>query len=255
MLIARARRLGQETFGVVDGDGFTPLRDQPFGRMVTAAPEIPLADVELLSPTRPSRVLVVLGGFLPPDAPVRPPDVEPVLFPKVIPRHLGHNGEVVKPAGLTGSLDMEAELALVIGRKTRSVTAEEGWHSIFGFTVYNDFTASEFLPARDFYSAKSMDTFGSCGPWINTDIERQRIEAGIDIIGRVNGEQRQRGTTKLYKFDPGEVVAHASRFVTLLPGDIISLGTPPPAAPVLPGDVCEAEVEGIGILRNRVAQT
>ncbi|BCB88629.1 hypothetical protein Psuf_059420 [Phytohabitans suffuscus] len=253
MLIARGHHAGQETFGVVDGDGFAPVRDQPFERVVPAGPQVPLADVELLSPTRPSRVLVVLGGFLPPDLSVRPPDAEPVLFPKVIPWHLGHDGEVVKPAGLSGSLDMEAELALVIGRKTRSVTAEQGWDSIFGFTVYNDFTAAEFLPARDFYTAKSMDTLGSCGPWITTDLDRERIEAGIEIIGRVNGEQRQRGTTKRYKFDPGEIVAHASRFVTLLPGDIISLGTPPPAAPVLPGEVCEAEVEGIGVLRNHVA--
>ena len=106
----------------------------------------------------------------------------------MVTEHLGPDDKIPYPEFLTGSLDMEAELAVVIGRRTRGVSADEAWESIFGFTVYNDITASEFLPMGDFYRAKSIDGFSSFGPWVATDISRDDIRDGLAITGRVNGE-------------------------------------------------------------------
>jgi Fumarylacetoacetate (FAA) hydrolase family len=83
-------------------------------------------------------------------------------------------------------------------------------------------TASEFLAAGDFYRAKSIDGFSSFGPWVSTDISRDDIRDGLAITGRVNGRPCQHGNTSRFKFDPGQVISEASRYVTLLPGDVIA---------------------------------
>jgi 2-keto-4-pentenoate hydratase/2-oxohepta-3-ene-1,7-dioic acid hydratase in catechol pathway len=250
--IGRASTPGGVAYGEVTGDSFLPLRGDPFTAVVHAGGEYPLDAVQLLHPVEPRRVLVILGGFLPEGENAPPHGSAPKLFPKVVTEHLGPDGKIPYPEFLTGSLDMEAELALVIGRRTRGVSAVEAWESIFGFTVYNDVTASEFLPMGDFYRAKSIDGFSSFGPWVVTDISRGDIRDGLAITGRVNGEPHQRGNTGRFKFDPGRVVSEASRYVTLLPGDVITLGTPPPAHPVRRGDHVEAEVERIGVLSNLI---
>ena len=250
MRIGRAETPGGVVYGEVTGDSFRPLSADPFTAITHAGGEYPLDAVRLLHPAEPRRVLVILGGFLKPGEDAPPPGSAPKLFPKVVTEHLGPGDKIPYPGFLTGSLDMEAELAVVIGRRTRGVSAGEAWESIFGFTVYNDITASEFLAAGDFYRAKSIDGFSSFGPWVATDISRDDIHDGLAITGRVNGEPGQRGTTSRFKFDPGRVVSEASRYVTLLPGDVIALGTPPPARPVQRGDHVEAEVEGIGVLSN-----
>lgn len=252
MRIGRASTPGGVAYGEVTGDSFLPLRGDPFTAVVHVGEEYPLDAVQLLHPVEPRRVLVILGGFLPEGENAPHGGSAPKLFPKVVTEHLGPGDKIPYPEFLTGSLDMEAELALVIGRRTRGVSAVEAWESIFGFTVYNDLTASEFLPAGDFYRAKSIDGFSSFGPWVVTDISRDDIRDGLAITGRVNGEPHQRGNTSRYKFDPGRVVSEASRYVTLLPGDVITLGTPPLAHPVRRGDHVEAEVERIGVLSNLI---
>ena len=252
MRIGRASTPGGIAYGEVTGDSFLPLRGDPFTAVVHAGEEYPLDAVQLLHPVEPRRVLVILGGFLPEGENAPPEGSAPKLFPKVVTEHLGPGDKIPYPGFLTGSLDMEAELALVIGRRARSVPADEAWKSILGFTVYNDITASEFLPTGDFYRAKSIDGFSSFGPWVVTGISRDDIRDGLAITGRVNGEPCQRGNTSRFKFDPGRVVSEASRYVTLLPGDVITLGTPPPARPVRRGDYVEAEVERIGVLGNLI---
>jgi 2-keto-4-pentenoate hydratase/2-oxohepta-3-ene-1,7-dioic acid hydratase in catechol pathway len=250
MLIGRAETPDGVVYGQVDKDSFLVLAGDPFTRTEYSGREYPLDSVRLVHPVEPRRVLVVLGGFLPEGQDAVTPGSVPRLFPKVVTEHLGPDAVIPYPEFLTSSVDMEAELALVIGRRTRGASAAEGWESIFGFTVYNDVSASEFVVERDFYRAKSIDGFSSFGPWVSTDISRDDIRDGLAILGRVNGEERQRGITSRFKFDPGQVVSEASRYVTLLPGDVISLGTPPPAQPVQRGDRIQAEVEGIGVLNN-----
>ncbi len=123
--------------------------------------------------------------------------------------------------------------------------------AILGFTTYNDVhrppsSSRPGLPHR----AKSLDGFSVFGPWVSTDITREHIREGLAITGRVNGVVSPGRATRRFKFDPGQVLSHASRYVTLPPGDIIALGTPPPAYPIQPGDTVEADVELLGVLTN-----
>lgn len=248
MKIARGRVAGKITYGIVHDDSFVALPGDPFGKLDTTGSAVDLHAVELLPPVKPSRVLVILGGFLRDDESATT-QVEPRLFPKVVSGHLGPGAVIPRPSVLTGDLMMEAELALVVGQRVHNVDVDEAWDAILGFTAYNDVTAAEFVPA-DLYRAKSMDGFSAFGPWISTDLHRNDIRSGLAITGRVNGNVVQRGNTARFKFDPGQVLSHASRYVTLQPGDVIPLGTPPPPARLMPDDIVEVEVEGIGTLRN-----
>ncbi len=252
MRIARAMTADGITAGLIDDGAFLPIVGTPFTERgqtpARTGVELALDDVELLAPVVPSRVLVILGGFLLDDQPL-PPGTEPRLFPKVVTNHLGPNVVIPRPSVLTGAMEMEAEIALVVGSTVHRASPSGAWEAILGFTTYNDVTAAEFVPA-DLYRAKSLDGFSVFGPWISTDITREHIRDGLAITGRVNGVVCQSGNTARFKFDPGQVLSHASQYVTLLPGDIIALGTPPPAHPIQPGDIVEADVELLGVLTN-----
>ena len=198
------------------------------------------------------RIWVVLGGFLPaPDA-VLPPGTVPRLVPKVVLDASRDGGCVVAPADLAGGIAVEGELALVIGADVHRPSSGQAARAIAGFTCFNDATALALLSEGEWALAKSFDTFASIGPGMRTDLDDDAIMAGLAITTRVNGEERQRGDTRLYKFPPSEVVHYLATHVTLRRGDVISLGTPPPPAPVVPGDQVEIEVEGVGILHNTI---
>ena len=198
------------------------------------------------------RIWVVLGGFLPtPDA-VLPPGTVPRLVPKMVLDASGDGGVVVSPADLAGGIAVEGELAVVIGSEVHRPSAAEAAGAILGYTCFNDATAMGLLAEGEWALSKSMDSFASIGPEVRTDLDDVAVMAGLAIVTRVNGEERQRGDTALYKFAPSDVVRYLAMHVTLRPGDVISLGTPPPPAPVLAGDTVEIEVEGVGILHNTV---
>ncbi len=199
------------------------------------------------------RVWVVLGGFLDgPDA-VLPPGTVPRLVPKAVAEVSGDGGEIRRPPGITGDIAVEGELAVVIGAELSGAGPSEADEAILGYACFNDVTAVELLARAEWSLAKSFDTFASLGPWIETGLTEDRVMQGLRITTRVNGEERQRGSTGLFKFRPSEVVSYLSRHTTLHPGDVVSLGTPPPAPPVHPGDEVEIEVEGVGVLHNRVS--
>jgi 2-keto-4-pentenoate hydratase/2-oxohepta-3-ene-1,7-dioic acid hydratase in catechol pathway len=254
--IARARLAGHSSYGLVDGDRFQPITGDPFGKFRAEGAAVPLDLVEPLSSTDPRTVMVMLGGFR--RAETETVDHPPRLaFKGIGVEPSGDGGAVVYPPLATAPLSAESELAVVIGRTARSVPVEHAWSVIAGFTVMNDVTAFEFLQtsglptdrASGIAVAKAFDTFCSLGPWIETEINDEMIRKGLTICTRVNGEERQRGTTRLFKFPVGEVVSFASQVMTLHPGDVISLGTPM-YVEVHHGDAVESEVEGVGVLRN-----
>ena len=198
------------------------------------------------------RIWVVLGGFhASPDATL-PPGTVPRLIPKMVLGATGDGGHVVSPVGLEGGIAVEGELALVIGRELHRPSRAEAADAIRGYTCFNDVTALGLLSEGEFGLSKSFDTFASIGPDVRADLDDDAVMAGLAIETRVNGERRQQGTTRLYKFPPSEVVRYLATYVTLRPDDVISLGTPPPPAPVAPGDLVEIEVEGVGVLHNTV---
>jgi 2-keto-4-pentenoate hydratase/2-oxohepta-3-ene-1,7-dioic acid hydratase in catechol pathway len=196
------------------------------------------------------RIWVVLGGFLPSTDAVLPPGTVPRLVPKMVLDASGDGGRIVCPTDLDGGIAVEGELALVIGREIHRPSAAEAADAILGFSCFNDATAMGLLAEGEWAMSKSMDSFASIGPELRTDLDDDAVMAGLAITTRVNGEERQRGDTRLYKFRPSEVVRYLATHATLRAGDVISLGTPPPPAPVVPGDRVEIEVEGVGVLNN-----
>ena len=177
------------------------------------------------------------------------PDEEPILFLKAPSTLVVNGGDIVLPPE-SSRVDYEGELALVIGRKIKNWPAERFLDALAGVCCANDVTARD-LQKKDgqWARAKSFDTFCPVGP---------EIVAGLDptnlaIATRVNGAVKQASRTSQMTFPPAFLVAYISRMMTLFPGDLILTGTPAGIGPLAPGDVVEVEIEGIGVLMNRVS--
>lgn len=187
----------------------------------------------------------------------RPVPEEPIYFEKAVTSIIAHDQPVIYPPHL-GRIDPEVELAFVIGKRARGVKEAEAGAYIAGYTILNDMTARD-LQQKDignrnpWYRSKSLDTFCPVGPWIVTADEIDPQEA-LMIKLRVNGEVRQNSSTRYLVFNVPTLLCRISELITLEPGDIISTGTPEGIAPVYPGDVMEAEIEKIGVLRNPVRE-
>lgn len=258
MYVARAECEGRELCGTVSSHTFRPFAsDRLFDHPQLSDVEVPLTDVQLRAPVSPDLAWIVLGGYRRPGT-ERRAGLEPMLFPKRVRGGTGTEGTIVRPTGMPGSICLEPELAIVIGKRLRSASHDEAIEGIFGYTIFNDVTMLEFLPLKpeskaDYFRGKCADTFASVGPWIRTDITPEDIDAGLAIEGRINGTVGIVGNTRNLKYSVGDMVSFVSRYTTLEPGDLISLGTPdiPPA--LEPGDEVEIEIEGIGVLRNVVA--
>jgi 2-keto-4-pentenoate hydratase/2-oxohepta-3-ene-1,7-dioic acid hydratase in catechol pathway len=157
-------------------------------------------------------------------------------------------------------VDAEGELAVVISRAGRAIKQENAAQYIAGFTCFNDVSdrAAQYAD-KQYFRGKSIDTGGPCGPWIVTPDELPTYGRGLKIETRWNGEVMQQSNTAQLIFPVDHLIAYVSRNMTLLPGDIISTGTPSgvgvfrdPPVFLQPGDVVEVEIEGIGTLRNPV---
>lgn len=185
----------------------------------------------------------------------------PMLFSKA-PSCLQIPGGPIELAEDLTQVDAEAELAVVIGRPGRRIPKEKAREHIAGYTCFNDISDREAQYAdKQFFRGKSIDTGGPCGPWIVTPDELPDLAKGLAVRCRWNGELMQESNTDQLIFPVDELIAHASRNMTLLPGDIISTGTPggvgvfrEPQVFLKPGDVVEVEVEGIGTLTNPVVR-
>jgi 2-keto-4-pentenoate hydratase/2-oxohepta-3-ene-1,7-dioic acid hydratase in catechol pathway len=208
-------------------------------------------EARLLAPATPSKIVAVGLNYRDHAAERgKPIPDEPLLFLKPPSSVIGP-GEPIRRPAWAGRVDHEAELGLVIGRKAYDLPspAAASGH-IFGAVCVNDVTARE-LQDKDvqFTRAKGFDTFCPVGPCIATGLDL----ANLEVVGRVNGVVRQKSRTDQLIFDAFHLVWFVSRVMTLLPGDIISTGTPAGIGPLASGDVVEVEVEGVGVLRNPVS--
>ncbi len=176
------------------------------------------------------------------------PEDEPMLFLKAPSALVLPGGEIVKPPE-SRRVDYEGELALVIGSKVKRLPQERWLEALAGVCCANDVTARD-LQKKDgqFARAKSFDTFCPVGPAIVAGLD----PSDLAIQTRVNGTVRQSARTSGMVFSPAFLVAYVSRMMTLLPGDLILTGTPAGVGPLAAGDTVEVEIEGVGILRNRV---
>lgn len=239
------------------GEMVVPLADAPYRTLdaagdyapvVDGAP-IPLADVTMLPPVQPSKILCVgrnyaahaaeLGNEVP---------TSPLIFLKTPSSLIASGDEVVYPK-ISQRVDHEGELAVIIGKRCKHVAEADAQDVIFGYAVANDVTARDLQKVEDQWSrAKGCDTFGPIGPWVDTAFNpsNRRLRA------LVNDELRQDSNTDLMVYSIGRVIAHITAGITLEPGDLILTGTPAGIGPVQPGDVMTVEIEGLGSISNPV---
>jgi 2-keto-4-pentenoate hydratase/2-oxohepta-3-ene-1,7-dioic acid hydratase in catechol pathway len=268
MRIARFAIAGEVGYGVVgsaqpdgvaaaagtDGLVIGELTGHPFGigteSIRFSGVRYPLADVRLLAPVLPSKVVAIgrnyadhareMGGE---------PPAEPVIFLKPSTSVAGPGDPIVRPVRLSARTDFEGELAVVIGRLCRDVPPQRAGEVIFGYTCANDVTARD-LQARDgqWARAKGFDTFCPLGPWIETEVD----PADLALTTQVNGQIRQDSRTSLLLHDVAALVSYVSAVMTLLPGDVLLTGTPAGVGALQEGDEVSVTIEGIGTLTNRV---
>jgi 2-keto-4-pentenoate hydratase/2-oxohepta-3-ene-1,7-dioic acid hydratase in catechol pathway len=252
MRIVRFELMGRTGYGLLEGEQISVLWGTPYngGLKNTTGEVMSLPEVTLLAPCEPSKIVAVGLNYRDHAAEIgHPLPEEPLLFMKPSTAVIGPDEDIVYPA-MSRQVDYEAELAVVIGRTCRHVKAEDFRDYVLGCTCINDVTARD-LQKKDgqFTRSKSFDTFAPLGPWIETavpDPDNLTVEAYL------NRENRQHSSTRNLVFSVGALVAFISRIMTLLPGDVIATGTPAGIGPMVPGDVVEIRVEGIGTLRNRV---
>ena len=184
----------------------------------------------------------------------------PVVFFKSPTCIVGPNDNIMQPLDST-QLDWEVELGVVIGRTARYVAEKDASRYVAGYCVINDVSEREFQlkkSASQWSKGKGCDTFGPLGPWLVTSDEIKDPQ-NLDMWLDVNGERRQTGNTRTMIFNVAQIVADVSRYMTLLPGDVITTGTPPgvalgmkPPVWLKPGDIVTLGIQGLGEQRQRV---
>ncbi len=234
---------------VAERDGRWRLIDgDVFGKFTEGA-EIDRDPVNVLAPVSPSKIVCVGLNYrdhaLEQHKPLPP---EPLLFLKPSTSVIGPGAAIEAPAW-AGRIDHEAELGVVIGRTARGVRAARAYDYILGLIAVNDVTARELQNKDGQYTrCKGFDTFAPIGPCIAVGLDGKDLQ----VQGFVNGSLRQNSRTRELIFTIPELVEFISSVMTLLPGDIISTGTPSGIGPIRPGDQVTIHVEGVGALTNPV---
>lgn len=220
-----------------------------FGRYRRREAETPLADVRLLAPSEPSKIICVGRNYVEHARELgnEAPKV-PLIFMKPPSSIIPNDGTIILPPQ-SAQVEHEAELVVVIGKRGRNITAEQAKKHIFGYTIGNDITARDLQRTDDQWTrAKGFDTFCSFGPWIDTEFD----PADAVVTCRVNGQMRQMASTRDMIFNVGTLIAYTSSVMTLEPGDLIFTGTPAGVGELRNGDEVVVEIEGLGVLKNPV---
>lgn len=268
MKIARFLFKGVVKIGFVSDKNITPLEcdsiegcmDKPVSEIKRncSKEKISLNKVNLLPPANPSKIICLGWNYLEHIEELKHDIPEkPMVFLKPPSAVIGDGDNVVLPnRKLSTEVNNEVELAVVVGRNARNVPKEEAYDHILGYTISQDITARDIqwkLRQRNeqWDIAKAFDTFAPLGPWIATKSEIKNPH-NLRISLRVNGKIRQDSNTRHMMFKIPDVIEYLSSVMTLLPGDVISTGTPKGVDLIKSGDLLEAEIENIGVLRNRV---
>jgi len=240
---------GVVRYGALGGEEIVPLDGAPWAGGRPQGNPVALADVTLLSPTDASKV-VCIGQNYRKHAEEMGKQVpkEPLIFIKPSTALNGPGSPIVLPPE-SEEVHHEGELAVVIGTRLHRADEETAARALFGYTCFNDVTARDIQRRESQHTrGKGYDTFACVGPWIETDVSPDDLR----LVCRVNGEIRQDGRTSDMVFTPARLVSFISSVMTLLPGDLVSTGTPSGVGRIVAGDVVEVEIEGIGVLRNPV---
>jgi 5-carboxymethyl-2-hydroxymuconate isomerase len=272
-------RQGKRSWGAIQGEAIVDLRDRfptlrdaiaadaldELKHAVEGAPAtVPLAEIRYLPPIPyPEKIICVGVNYANRNAEYKDgSDLPkyPSLFLRTPGSFVGHNEPIIRPRE-SDQLDYEGEIALIIGKPGRRIAESDYWSHVAGLTCLNEGTIRDWVRHGKFNvtPGKNFDKTGSCGPWMVT---RDEFQAGATMAVKtlVNGESRQDDTTESLIFSFGYLLHYISSFTTLVPGDVVSTGTPvgagarfDPPKWLKPGDVVEVTVPGIGTLRNPVA--
>jgi 2-keto-4-pentenoate hydratase/2-oxohepta-3-ene-1,7-dioic acid hydratase in catechol pathway len=245
----RWQRELQIGFGLLEGERVVPVSGWIYDGWQVAGEALPLAELTLLSPCTPSKIIGAgLNYRSAAAAKGKPIPAEPVLFLKPPSAVIGPETPIVFPRQVR-QLSFEVELAVVIGRRGRRIGPEQALGCVLGYTLANDVTAKDLLPeSGPWLKGKGFDTFQPLGPAIVTDLD----PAAVELEMWLNGERVQHGDTADLIFSVPELVSAASQIMTLEPGDVLLTGTPPGSGSLAVGDQIEARSEPLGRLANTV---
>jgi len=240
---------GSVSYGILEGETIRPLKGDLFGEPQPASGTVRLSEVQLLAPCQPSKVIAV-GLNYKSHLGERPTATYPGLFAKLPSSIVGPDDLILLPPDAKNT-HYEGELVIVIGKRAKNLTPAEAPRYIFGVTAGNDVSERDWQKADlQWFRAKTSDTFGPIGPVIAQGLNYDDLL----VQTRVNGEVRQSQRTTDLIFNTSSIVSYISKYVTLLPGDLIFTGTPGQTKALSPGDLVEVEVEGVGVLRNKVVR-
>lgn len=243
----RYESAGKTSYGILEGGTVRELSGDLFASPQPTEKTAKLADVKLLAPVTPSKVIAV-GLNYQTHLGQRPAAAYPGLFAKLPTSIVGPEANIVYPSDAT-NVHYEGELVLVIGKRASNVAVADAMSYVFGVTAGNDVSERDWQQKDlQWFRAKASDTFGPLGPAIVTGLNPDDLL----VQTRLNGEVVQSERTTHLIFNVREIVSYVSRYVTLEPGDVIYTGTPGTTRPIKPGDVVQIEVEKVGVLRNTV---
>ena len=230
MKIARYLAHGQISYGAVEGDSVKELSASPFEHHTITDHTHKISEVQLLAPCEPTKVLAV-GLNYSSHLHDRPAPEIPMIFFKTPNSVIGPGDTIIRPKGC------------------HKLTKANAFEHILGYTCGNDVSARDWQrDDRNWWRAKSSDTFTPAGPYIETELDPHNVR----VTGRINGKEVQSETTTYLIFDIPTIMEFVTEYVTLEPGDMIYTGTPGEPQEMHDGDVCEIEVEGIGVLSNPI---
>jgi len=254
--IVRFTTRGKTKYGILEDNIIRSLRGSPFARFTSPSNSsvfdghsYDLDEVRLLAPCLPSKIVGLGLNYRShaEETGLRIPRV-PLIFLKPSTAVIGPGDAIILPHS-SKRVDYEGELAVVMGRKAREVTKDKARDYVLGYTSLND-VSERYVQREDgqWTRAKGFDTFAPIGPWIETEIEPDNLK----IETYLNGELRQSAYTADLIFGVYDLISFISGVMTLLPGDIITTGTPSGIGPMNPGDEVEVRIDKIGTLRNFV---
>jgi 2-keto-4-pentenoate hydratase/2-oxohepta-3-ene-1,7-dioic acid hydratase in catechol pathway len=247
--------------GDLDAALISKMSPAEIGSVLAAGPKIDMAAASFLPPfARPSKVICVGLNYVDHSAETgfKVPDY-PTVFSRFLSSFVGHLAPIVKPSA-SDQLDYEGEMAVILSRGGRYIAGEDALSHVLGYSIFNDASVRDFqLRTPQWTIGKNFDGTGAFGPYLVTADELPAGGAGLSITTRLNGVVVQNANTNDLVFSVATLISDLSQTMTLEAGDIIVTGTPAgvgagrkPPLWMKDGDVCEVEIEGIGLLRNIV---
>ena len=249
MKYVRFIRTDGPCWGVVKDEEVFTLSKPPFDGVDYDGGSLPLNQCKLLAPCDPTKIVCVGKNYADHarEMGAEPPGF-PVLFLKGINALNRPDGALHAP-DFVGRLDYEGELGVVVGRRAKNVKAKDFADYVLGYTCLNDVTARDVQQHDGQWTrGKSMDGFCPVGPWVTDEVD----PGALCLTTRLNGKVVQSGETADFITPVPQLLEFITASMTLEPGDVVATGTPAGIGPMIPGDVVEVEIEGIGILKNQV---